>query len=249
MELLEDVLPHFLYCSRNSIVKGGSTPNFTYTTTPTHWGSTASLPTGKKGLSITVVKNGEVFGFSGCVVTQQEYTVDNAIAGMKFGIIGRVEAEQSLPTYTAVATDTPFSAAHWTIEVPTASQIFDVTNFTLTINDNGEAQNRLTGSRYAQWVKFGEREVMLELERDFDTRDEWDVFKALTSRSITVTLEKNAGEAVTFLLPAAVIDSHDVDGLSDQGSATMQSVSYQGNYDPTTSKSYEIVVACQSDIT
>lgn len=249
MELLEDVLPYFLYVSRNTVVKSGSTPNFTYTTTPAHYGASSSLPTGKKGLSITIVKNGEVFGFTGCVVSGMEISTDNGIPQMKFDILGQAEAVQTLPTATYLATDTPFGAGQYSFEIPTASAVFDVEGFTFSANDNAEAQNRLTNSRYAQWVKFGEREVSLQIQRDFTARTDLDTYKALTSASITVTCTKDANSSVAIKLPAAVMDEFGIDGLSDQGQATMQEVTYAGNYDATTGKAYELIVKCQTDIT
>jgi hypothetical protein len=247
MELMEDVLPYFLYVSRNEVAKTGTTPNFVYTTTPQHWGASTLMP--KPGMSITVVKNGTVYGFTGCATTGMEFSVDSGICQMKMTMIGRAEASQALPTPTFPISDLPFSAGMYSIQVPTASQLFDVNDFTLTVNDNGEAQNRLQNSTFAQWVKFGQREVQLELERDYTDRTEWDAFKLLTAASVTVLVQRNANKSVQFKLPNAVRDTHEVDGLSDQGNPTMQRTTWEGNYDPTTSKSYEIICKCSTDIT
>ena len=247
-ELMEDVLPYFLYCSRNTVVKTGTSPNLIYTTTPAHYGASTSLPAGKKGLSITVVKNDEIFGFTGCIVSQMTFGVDTGTPTMKFDLIGRAEATATLPTPTWSATDVPFGAGQFSIELPTATQVFDVASYTLTINDNAEAQNRLMSNRYAQWVKFGQREVMMDVERDFSSRGDLDLFKALTTSSVSVVLTKNVNEKVTFKLANAIRDSLTIDGLSSQGNAVMTQIKYEGVYDSTTSKSYEIVVACQTDI-
>jgi hypothetical protein len=178
-----------------------------------------------------------------------EFSVDSGICQMKMTMIGRAEASQALPTPTFPISDLPFSAGMYSIQVPTASQLFDVNDFTLTVNDNGEAQNRLQNSTFAQWVKFGQREVQLELERDYTDRTEWDAFKLLTAASVTVLVQRNANKSVQFKLPNAVRDTHEVDGLSDQGNPTMQRTTWEGNYDPTTSKSYEIICKCSTDIT
>jgi len=58
MEALEDVLVYFLYASRTLFVKTGTAPNFTYTITPT----AAGIP--NKTLSLTMVRNNIVFGFT-----------------------------------------------------------------------------------------------------------------------------------------------------------------------------------------
>src|SRR5690554_5274947 len=60
MEALEDIIPYFLYCGRTSIVKGGTTPNFTYTVTPT----AAAVPTAT--MSITIKRSDQIFGYTGC---------------------------------------------------------------------------------------------------------------------------------------------------------------------------------------
>jgi hypothetical protein len=249
MELIEDVLPYFLFVSRNNVVKTGAGGNYVYTTTPTHWGSSASLPAGKKGLSITIVKNGEVFGFVGCIVGGMSITTDAGIPSVTFTLVGAGEATQSLPTPSFVLSDTPLGAGLYSFEIPTASQVFDVENFTFNANDNPEPQNRLMNTRFARWMKFGERDVTLELNRDFVDRSEWDIYKALTSRSVTIAMTRNANRGVTITLPSATPDTADIDGLSDQGAATMQSLTYAANYDPVTGKSYEIVCKSGTDIT
>jgi len=243
LEMLSDVLPYFMHVMRMDVIKTGAGP-YVYTGTPAHYGSSASLPVGKKGMSITIVKNEEIFGFTGCVVSQLEIGVDTGIPQLKATILGRRGASGALPTPTWLATDVPFGAGLYSVEVPTAAQVFDVADFTFTVNDNAEAQNRLMNNRYAQWVKFGQREVQLQMERDFSTRAELDAYKALTSQSITVTMTKTVTDNVSVIMPVAVIDSYDMDGLSDQGQATMHRLTYEGVYDPATSKSYSLV--CKS---
>jgi hypothetical protein len=195
------------------------------------------------------VKNGEVFAFVGCVVSQMEFGVDAGIPTFKPSILGRAEATQTLPTPTWVPTDLPFGAGLYSLEIPTATQVFDVASFTFTINDNAEAQNRLMNNRFAQWVKFGRREVTLAVERDFQTRAEFDAYKAMTSQAVTLSMTKSANASVTITVPNAVRDTFEVDGLSDQDQATMMRISYEGDYDATTSRSYQIVVKCLTDIT
>ena len=247
MELIPDVLIYFLYASRNSIVKAGTTPNFTYTTTPLHLGTTSGTP--KPGLTITIVKNGERFQYAGCVVSQLEISQDNGIPQLKVSLVGTGEAVTTLPTATWVATDTPMSTDMTTVEVPTAAQVFDVSEYTFTVNDNAAAQQRFNGATKAQFVAFGMREVSLSMTRDFATRTDWDAFKALTSQSVTMKFTKNANTSVTIKVPNGVPDTYEIDGLSDQGQVTSAKITWDGSYDTATSKSYEIVVKSQSDIT
>src|SRR5262245_12341407 len=110
IEGMEDCVVYFLYGSRMSIVKTGTT-NLTYTCTPT----ANAIP--YNTLSITVVRNGIVFGFTGCVVTSQTFTQNDGIFMYNFSIIGRDEAVQSLPTATWPTT-VPFGAGQWNIEIP-----------------------------------------------------------------------------------------------------------------------------------
>lgn len=249
MELIPDILPYFLYVSRNTIVKSGTTPNFIYTTTPGHYGSSAALPATKKGMSITVVRNGDVYGYVGCIITGLEFGVDGGIPTFKATVIGRAEATQSLPTPTYLSTDLPFGAGLFDIQVPTATTVFDLASFTFTVNDNGEAQNRLLNSTYAQWVKFGAREATCQTERDYTDKTELAAYKAMTFKSITINCVRNANSSVALTLPLCTPDSYDADGLSDQGAATMVRVTYTADYDIATSKSYQIVVKCQENIT
>jgi hypothetical protein len=248
MELMEDIVPYFLYVSRNSIVKSGTGPNLVYTTTPTHVGNSVSLT--KPSMSITVVKNGLAFGFVGCVTSALEFSASEGIPSFKVSIIGSSEASQSLPTPAYLATDLPFTAGMYNIKVPAASGIlYDVESFTLTINDNAEPMFRHSDKAGAQWVKFGEREVTFEMSRDFDTRAEYDSFKALTTVATSLLLTRNANRSVEIKLPNAVRSTYEIDGLSDQAAPILANVSYMGHYDPTTSKSYEIVCKALTDIT
>lgn len=241
MELIEDVLPYFLYVSRNAVTKTGTGP-WVYACLPTHIGAASSLPAGKKAMSITIVKNGEVFGYVGCVVGAIKIGVDNGIPSLKISVVGSDEATQTLPTYTALATDAPFGAGQYSVEIPTATQVFDVSNFTFTVNDNASPQFRLNNTRKAQWVAWGAREVMLNIEKDFTIRTEWDAFKAMTAASITVSMTKSASALVSIVLPNAIRDTMEIDGLSDQGAVVGQTVAYSGDYDVTTSASYILTV-------
>lgn len=93
MEALDDVIVYFLYAMRMGIVKTGTTPNWVYTCTPT---SVSAFPT--RTLSLTVVRNGVVFGYVGCVVTKMTLSIQNDILQMDCDIIGQNETTQSAPT-------------------------------------------------------------------------------------------------------------------------------------------------------
>jgi hypothetical protein len=244
MELMEDALPYFLYASHCSVVKTGTGP-WTYTTTPTH----TATGTTKAGMSITIVRAGVTFAYVGCVVSGIEFGVDNGTPIATISIIGMDEATQSLPTYAALATSIPFGADQWNVQIPTASQVFDVSDFSCNVNDNASPQYRLNNNTKAQFVTFGRREVTLKTTRDFNGRTEYDAFKALTAQSVTVAWSKGASASVTISLPNAIRETYDLDGLSDQGTLHMATVQWQGAYDGTTSKSVQLVVVCNENIT
>lgn len=243
-ELMESILPYFLHVSRNTIVKSGST-DFTYTCTPGH----TATATPKPGLSLTVVRAGVVFGYTGCLVSQMEFSTDNGIPIMKFSVVGLDETVQTLPVYTNRAADIPFSATHYSIEVPTASQVFDVDTYTCTINDNAEPVHRLNNTTKARYIRFGQREANMELTRDFNGRTEYDAFKALTATSVSLVFTKSVTKKVTIKFANAQRETYDLDGLSDQGTLHQATVNFLANYDAATSKAYEIVVLCQEAIT
>ncbi len=244
IEVLEDTILYFLYASRNTVVKGGTTPNFTYTTTPFH----GALPTTGKTLSITVIRAGVVFGYTGCVVGSMRFGMDGAIHICTMSLFGRNEASQASPTPTWPTT-APYGSGSYTVEIPTGSIITDADTFELSIEDNATAEQRLRSTIGAAYVRFGERNLGLTVERDFDTRADYDAFKALTAQSITILASKGANNSIRYRLPVSIKDTYDMGGLSSQGDLVRASIAYQGVYDTATSKSYEIVVATQENIT
>jgi hypothetical protein len=227
LEVTPDVACYFHHIMRGALVKTGAGP-YVYTYTGVCGATGANTASGKTA-SITIVRNtGQVFGYVGCLVGQASYTVDSGALVGTYSIIGTDEASQSVPVPTW-GTAVPFGAGEIALEVPTGAQIFDTEGFDVTINDNAEPQYRMVtgaGARGARFVKFGEREVTMSVERDFDTRTEYDAFKAYTAQSITWKATKSATEEMTFLMGAAIKDTYEV-GLSGQGDLVRASVSYQ----------------------
>jgi Phage tail tube protein len=243
IDAIESVVPYFLYASRQTVVKTGTT-NYVYTTTPFH----TALPTTARTLSITVVRGSVIHGYVGCVVGQQVYTVDdNGLLVATFSILGRDEASQSLPIPT-VDTTIPFGAADYTISIPTGSPVSDSSGFTLTINDNAVGESRL-GSQAWRFVRFGERGITLSVTRDFESRTDFDAFKALTSQSITLLCSKGTNNQIQFTLPVSIKDTYEITGLATQGDLIRATINYRMPYDTATSKAYEIIVKTQENIT
>jgi hypothetical protein len=234
MELLADVLPYFLRCARGTL-EAIAGPPAGYEFVPTHG---ALAP---KTMSITVVRSGEAFGYVGCNVSSMSFGVDNDMATATFSLLGMREESVAVPAAPTYTDDEPYGSGQWVIEVPTATQVFDCDGFSFEVDDGGEVQNRLKNVLGAQFVAFGERNVTMSVDRDFDDRVEYNQFKALTERSITVQAGSDADNNVQFTMPVGIIDSYDVN-LGDVGGLVRSSVTYQGTHDPTTGGAYKIEV-------
>jgi len=239
-ELLSDVLPYFLQCARGELSASEATGTFTYTFTPTH----GALP--PNTLSITIVRGEEAFGYVGCVVSSMTFGVDNDMATMNLSILGTNEESVAAPAAPTYGDDVPFGAGTWSLQVPTATQIFDADGFSFEINDNGEVQNRLKSQLGAEFISFGERDLQLTLDRDFEDRTEYNNFKALTEREITVQLNESANNQVKFDLVAGIIDEYSVN-LSGVGDLVRSNTTYMGTAG-TTGDAYSIEVVTVEDL-
>jgi hypothetical protein len=76
--------------------------------------------------------------------------------------------------------------------------------------------------------------------RDFESRVDYDAFRALTASSVTLKVDQGTPE-VTFVIPATIKDSYEI-GLSGQGDLVRGNVSYVGIYDPTATAGATITV-------
>lgn len=244
MECLPDVLPYFLFASRNTVVKTGIAP-FTYTCTPFH----GANPTATRTLSLTVVRNGVGFGYVGCVVGSIKIFVgSDGILMMTISVVGRDESNQTPPAQS-YANQQPFGDGMYTIGVPTGSTVLDVDVFEFTANDNASPEWRKSVVRTPQFVRFGQREVAMTMTRDFLSRTEYDAFKALTAQSIRVIAANGANANVQITCAAALKDKYDIQGLANQGDLVTAQLAWKGEYDTGTSKSYEIIVQTTESIT
>lgn len=240
LEALEDVIIYFLKASRTTLVKTGSAPNFTYVFTPNAAGVAVAT------LSLTMVRNGIVFGYTGVCLSSMSFTVEDGILMFNTSLMGRDEAVQSLPTATWPTT-VPFGAGQYSMEIPTGTPVTDSDAFEFTVEHNAEPQFRLkTPGRGAQFIKYGENNSTLTLERDFDSRTDYDAFKALTSQSITLTASKGANNSISMLMPVAIKDTYEVTAPG-QGDLVRSSVAYQNVIDGT-GKAWEITIKTQEDI-
>lgn len=240
MESLEDVIVYFLYAFRTLMVKSGTTPNFVYTITPT----AVAIP--NKTMSLTVVRNGIVFGYTGMVTSSFTFGIEEGLLTFNVNVLGRDEAVQSLPTATWPTT-VPFGAGSYTIEIPTGSTVLDTDTFEFTSEGNAEAQFRLKSTgRGAQFINYGENNSTCTIERDFESRADYDLFKSVTAQSITLLASKGVNNSVSMVAPVAIKDTYEV-GLSGQGDLVRASVSYQ-NVINASGIAWTLVVKTQEEL-
>jgi hypothetical protein len=238
----EDVIPYFLNISRNTVVKSGTTPNFTYTATP----NSNAQPT--KTASITVVKNGAVFGYVGCIVSSFSIRTEDSMLMMRVSILGTDEASQTLPTPTFAQT-AAFGAGMYRTEIPTATQVFTLDGFEFTAEDNGALEYRLKDtSRGAQFARFGARDAQLTYDADFFDKTEYDAYKNLTSTAVRLFMTKGANNNVEITLPAGYREEYTV-ALGGQGDLIRAHCVMRATFDNTTSRAYQIICKTQESFT
>lgn len=245
-EVTSDVLPFILRFARGTIVKtdtAGIAP-YTYVYTP----SAIAVPT--KTASITIVRNGVVFGYTGNVVSSMAFAIEDGILTCEMQFVGMNEAVQSLPTAT------------YTTAIPPSTGLFDLEfagvdnneadTFTLTINDNAEPQFRLQGGnlRGAVFVKYGERTTELSINRDFQTRTDFDAFKAMTAQAVDLKCVRTAAsDEINFNVPTAIKSAYEIQGLAGQADLIRANISYVGVYDTVTSRPFQITCKSSTSVT
>jgi len=194
MEVDANYMPYFLTASRHAITKTGTGP-YVYQAKPTNIGAT--YPGGSAvGMSIVVVRDKQAFLYNGCVVTQWAFTIENGVLRVTMSIMGLGEQDTSVepvdPAASATWVDADlFGAASHSVYVDaagltpafaTADTTFN--GYTFTANYNGAAQNRLTPTRSATYISYGEIEATYDTELDFTSKTEYDNMKNNTLRSI-----------------------------------------------------------------
>lgn len=240
MEATEDTCLYFTEVSRAVGVKSGTTPNWIYTYTPT---AVAIAP---RTMSITIVRNGVVFGYTGCMTTKSTFTVNNNILEMDIDIIGLTEATQSLPTATWPTT-TPYGPGSWVVSVPTGTPVFDMDTFSFSIDDAGTAQYRLRNARGASFISYGERTLQMTASRDFLDKTDYTAFQTVTGQPIQIAVTSGANNGISFQLYNAIKDVYQVQ-LSGQGDLIRGSLTYNSTLD-NSSNEYQIVYKTQEVIT
>ena len=185
-------LPYFLHCSRHNITKSGAGP-YTYKYTPSTAGSTSTAASGnvQRTASITILRNGVGFGYAGCTMGGYEFTLEDGVLRVTFNVLGESEATPGALGTPAWVAPNLYGADNTALFIDAAGAApafatpdLNHNGITWRANHNAEAQNRITTTRSAQYVSFGETEHSYETELDFITKTEYDNFKATTFRSL-----------------------------------------------------------------
>jgi hypothetical protein len=240
IEGLTDAMIYFHRAARAACVKTGPvTAKYTYTFTP------SAVATPGRTLSITVVRNGVVFGYTGCVVGTVKFNIANGMLVATYSITGSDETVQALPTPVWNTNQLqPFGAGEYDVEIPTGTQVFDTDTFDFTSTDNATPNYRLKNTgRGAQFISFKERTVTMTLNRDFQDRTDYDAFKALTAQALRVKAVKAVTAEVFQLdLQAAVKDTFEAANLSAQGDLLTSKIAYQGTLDQASGNAWTLQI-------
>jgi len=240
MEALEDTCLYFTECSRAVGIKSGTTPNFIYTYTPT------SVAVAPKTMSITIVRNGIVFAYTGCMTSKQTFSVNNNILEYAVDIIGLNEATQTAPT-AVWPTSVPYGPGSWSVQIPSLTQVFDMDTFSLSIDDAGAAMYRLKNTRGAQFAAYGERTVQMTASRDFMDKVDYTAFQQVTGQKLTIAVTNGTNNGISFDVFQGIKDVYQVP-LSGQGDLVRASITYNSVLDNTGSE-YDIIYKTQEIIT
>jgi hypothetical protein len=225
--------PYWLYASRHTITKTGAGP-YTYKFVPSSAGSASTAASGAvpRTMSITIVRNGVVFGYCGCTVGNFEYTIEDAVLRCTMTVLGLSEAVQSAPSPTWSAPNLFGADAHHVYVAASATTpTFGAADtgfngFTFRANYNAEAQNRIVSTRSASYISFGITEAEFESELDFLNRTDYDNFVNNVQRAIK--LESTNGGATFAAATSGIIlqgnrvsyDTYDI-GLEGMGDLIM----------------------------
>lgn len=232
MEVDTQYLPYFLHCSRHVPAFAGG--EFTYIPS-----SSASVNTteGSKTASVTIFRNNEGFGYSGCVFGSFEFTIENGVLRVTMNALGLAEEDPGgLDTFSPTFASPKLLGAdahHVYIAASGATPTFAAADtshngFTFSVNYNAAAQNRIVADRAASYISYGETEATYTTELDFIDRTEYDNFVAATTRAIKLESYNGASwaastDGVRLQANRSAYDTYDV-GLAGMGDLIMAGV-------------------------
>lgn len=250
---------YFLHATRTSVTKTGTGP-WTYTFVPSAGASAG--PNGNnatpKTLSITIVRNLQVFKYVGCVVGSWNVRVENGVLMATLSMLGLGEVSVNTdtpptPTFTAPSllganAHTVSTAAVVTNPtVPTWATATNFQTYQFSINDNGAAQNRIQANRQAAFISFGETEATISATRDFEVRADYDNFVATANSAFQLKSLNSANESITLDTYNGVYTAFPIalPGIGDivVANAEIRQINNGAR------QAYDVVVVCQTNIT
>lgn len=250
---------YFLHATRVSVVKTGTGP-WTYTFTPSAGASAG--PNGNnatpKTLSITIVRNLQVFKYVGCVVGNWNYRIENGIALATMSMVGLGETSINsdtppTPTFTtpsllgANAHTVSTAAVVANPTVPTWVPALNFQTYQFNLNENGAAQTRINSSRQAAFISFGETEATIAATRDFEVRADYDNFVATANSAFQLKSVNSASESITFDTYNGVYTAFPI-SLPGIGEIVVAATEIR-QINNGARQAYDIVAICQTNIT
>lgn len=249
-EVTSDTLIYFLYAARTTPSRVGVAAPFTYNFVPSSvvQPTTAAGEATRKTLSVYIDRGGEEFTYVGCSVGQISFTIDNGDLICTASVVGldlETDNGATVPAYDAWE---PFGPGQIGVELPTGTPRTDMDTFTINIQDNAEALNRIKqGSRSPTYVRWGEREVSGTFDHDFLNLSEYNAFINNTSREWTILATHDANnDQVEITLRGTLLTGYPVN-LSSLSDLIRASVDFRSVYNGA--PEYEIEVKTNEDVT
>jgi hypothetical protein len=246
-EVTSDLLPYILYCARMTPLKSGAGP-YVYTFTP----NSSVLPTtaagtgNRKTASLYIERAGEQFAYIGSSVTSISFSIDAGDLIATAHWMGLELDTTVAPVAASYGTWAPFGPGDIAVSIPNNAARSDIDTFSIEINDNGEALNRIkAGERGPTYIKWGEREVGGSFDHDFQDMSEYDAFNNNDYRTMRVLASHGASDSVQIDLANIMSTSYPVN-LSALGDLVRASVDYRAVYQG--SNEYTIVCTTAENI-
>jgi hypothetical protein len=228
MEVDPNFFPYFMYISRHTTTKTGTAPSLVYKSVPN---KQATFGTPSKSASITILRNDIIFGYTGCLCGQYEFTVEDGVLRCTLSMLGLADSAPAGPfTPTWLTPDLYGADAHAIFVASTfgPSPTFgtasrDFNGITITMNHNAAAQNRIVKDRGASYIAYGETEISFNTELDFVDKTEYTNFVNTTQRGIKLESTQGANpfatatDGVKIQLNRFAYESYDVSlpGMGD----------------------------------
>jgi hypothetical protein len=238
MEADVNYLPYLLMCTRHNVAFATGT----YTFTPSTAGSTSTAASGfvQRTGSITIVRNGIGFGYSGCTLGSLGFFIDTGVLKFRATLFGEKDNIVAVPPTPTWLPPSLFGASAHSVSVDAsgtspafATPDLNFNGFEFTANHNPTAENRLTPERGATYIAFHETEINVTTELDFVNKTEYDNFVATTQKAFRLESLKGgatfatATEAVRITIYRGVYETYDV-GLSGLADLIMAGVTIRG---------------------